>query len=473
MTMKRILAVLGTMIFLAALLAAPSWAQDDASTADSPVAEEGGEAAQPVLDPEDPIASVTGPIDLGEAVRRGLTYNPQIEAARFQLSGSEYGRRSQLGAFGPAMTAGYGYERLDREPTTAGRVVGSRDRWAFTLNVTQPVFRGFELLSRYQRAKIAKEQAEAQLTNAELTLVRTIQTTFLDLLKGRMDVKSAEDSVARLTSQLQVTQAFFDVGLRPKLDVLQAEVDLATAEQTLLVAKNEVATQTARLNTLIGLPLEYPTEYVGELTYLPFMRSLDDCLATAFRQRPDLQIGRKSVEIAQQDAKITASDFYPDVNATYNYSQTGDSPELKGNPRNRTGYSSWSVGAQASWTFFEWGRTYNAYQESKEIVARVEAELANTRLDASFEVKQNLLDLQEAADRIGVARKSVEAAQEGYRMAVARYQAQVGTNTDVLDAQSRVSSAEFNLTQALSDYQSALADIYVAMGIKNTALIPN
>jgi outer membrane protein TolC len=43
----------------------------------------------------------------------------------------------------------------------------------------------------------------------------------------------------------------------------------------------------------------------------------------------------------------------------------------------------------------------------------------------------------------------------------------------VLDAQSRVSTAEFNLTQALSDYQSALADIYVAMGIKNTALATN
>ncbi len=50
---------------------------------------------------------------------------------------------------------------------------------------------------------------------------------------------------------------------------------------------------------------------------------------------------------------------------------------------------------------------------------------------------------------------------------------QVGTNTEVLDAQSRVSTAEFNLTQALSDYQSALADIYVAMGIKNTALATN
>ena len=49
-------------------------------------------------------------------------------------------------------------------------------------------------------------------------------------------------------------------------------------------------------------------------------------------------------------------------------------------------------------------------------------------------------------------------------MAQARYQAQVGTNTDVLTSQAQVSSAEFNLTQALTDYQSALADIYAGMG---------
>ncbi len=419
---------------------------------------------------EDPMAGADAPLDLGTTVERGLRFNPQIEAARFELSGKGYGRYSAMGAMGPSATAGWGYSRADRKPTQAGRVVGARDDWAFTFNVTQPVFRGFGLLSAYQKAKLQEEQAGAQLTDAELQLIQTIQTTFLDLLKGRMDVKSAEDSVARLRSQLEVTQAFYDVGLKPKLDVLQAEVDLATAEQTLLTAQNDVATQTARLNTLIGLPLDYGTNYVGELGFLPFQRTLDDCLARAYKNRPDLEIGRKSVEIAQKDAKITAAGFYPKVDATYDYSQSGSSPEMRGSPYDRTGYTDWSVGAKATWTFFESGKTFNAYREARETVAKVEAELANTRLDASFEVKQNILDLQEARDRIGVARKSVEAAQEGYRMAVARYQAQVGTNTDVLDAQSRLSSAETQLSTALADYQKALSRLYAAMGEKNTTL---
>ena len=101
---------------------------------------------------------------------------------------------------------------------------------------------------------------------------------------------------------------------------------------------------------------------------------------------------------------------------------------------------------------------------------KVRAALENTRLGAGYEVKQGLLSQRAAADRIGVAKKSVEAARESYRMALARYQAQVGTNTDVLDAQAKVSNSEAQLSQALTDYQTAISSLYVAMGEKNPDL---
>jgi outer membrane protein TolC len=56
-------------------------------------------------------------------------------------------------------------------------------------------------------------------------------------------------------------------------------------------------------------------------------------------------------------------------------------------------------------------------------------------------------------------------------MALARYQAQVGTNTDVLDAQANVSSSEAQLIQALADYQNALSTLFIAMGEKNAGLV--
>ena len=56
----------------------------------------------------------------------------------------------------------------------------------------------------------------------------------------------------RLREQLRITRAFYEVGLRPKLDLLQAEVDVSTAESTLIQAENVRDTAQARLNTLLG-----------------------------------------------------------------------------------------------------------------------------------------------------------------------------------------------------------------------------
>ncbi|GAB6125608.1 TolC family protein [Humidesulfovibrio idahonensis] len=409
--------------------------------------------------------------DLKQAVEYGLANNPTMVSARAQLLGSEYDQNSAMADFFPTATLNYGVLSYDRQPKSSGVATNDQTIWTGSVNLHQPVFTGFKLLSTYQKAKLTKEQNEGKLTQTELTLISAIQTYYLSHLKAKMDVKSANDSVERLKSQLKVTEAFYEVGLKPKLDVLQAQVDLATAEQTQLTSKNSLDTTRAKLNSLLNLPLEAPVEYVGELTYAPFNMQLADCLTRAYKNRPDILVGIKSVAMAEKDQTIAGSAFYPEVSADYNYYKKGDSPSI-----NDSKYLSnqnkeyWTVGANASWTVFQWGSTYNKYKSGGESVNKMRADLENTKLGAGFEVKQYLLSQREAADRIGVARKSVETARESYRMALARYQAQVGTNTDLLTAQASVSSSEASLSQALADYQTALSNLYVAMGEKNPPL---
>ena len=411
--------------------------------------------------------NISGAFDLERCVQRALDINPSMTAIRAQLKGSEFGTRSSLGKFGPALDATYGYTHYDRGYISSGK----RSDWVASINVTQPVFTGFDLLASWQKAKLTEESTMASLTNVELTLVENVQSTFLSLLKARMDVKSAEDSVARLESQLKVISAFYDVGLRPKAEVLDAEVDLATSKQGLLTARNNVSIQEAQLNTLLNIPLETEVEYVGKLMYVPFSLSLKECLTRAYAHRPDLVIGEKSVEIAKKDVTISESSFYPSVEGKWNYVNRGDDPGLNGGgDYNQSNSEYWTAGVTASMDIFQWGTDYYDSKKYDQAVKQLEAELETTRLNAGFEVKRSLLSIQEAADRISVADKSVAAAEEAYRMAVARYQAQVGTNTDVLNAQERLTASEAQLSQALADYGTAVSALYVAMGEKNLGL---
>ena len=427
-------------------------------------------------DPGDLNATAMGtasqdPWDLERSVNRGLKANPTIIAAKKELLGSEFGKRSAFAEFLPKFSVTYGYTYRDDVQKQNGMTVQGQNNWGLDLNLSQPVFTGFRLLSTYQQAALTKLQNMAKLDQSELAIILTIQSHFLELLKARMDVKSSRDSVEQYKSQLKVNDAFYQVGLKPKVDVLRTEVELATEQQSLLRNQNTVKTQITRLNTLLDLPPTKQTNYVGSLAKLPFNTPLDQCLDTAFEKRPDLLIGRKSVQIAKKGADIVASDFYPQVNAEMDYYKNGEDPAVDGGQYiDDSNREYWTLGVSVNWKAFEWGSTYYSYKQSLENVAQLEASLADTRLNATYQVQSNILSLQNAADRITVGEKSVIAAKESYRMAVARYQAQVGTNTEVLDAQAGVTQSEAELNSALADYQQALAQLYYSMGIKNPSL---
>ncbi len=406
-------------------------------------------------------------LDLAGAISEGLQANQGIQAQRETLLGAEYGIRSARGAFGPAVDTGYTYTRQDERRLSSG---GELDTFGATVSVTQPLFTGFRLLSSYEKAKIQKDIATARMNNAELELILGIQQNFLNLLQARENVRSARDSLTRLESLLKVALAFYDVGLKPKLDVLQARVDVATAEQELLSAELAEETAQARLNSLLNLAVDEEVHYVGELEFRPLTLSFPECIARAERNRPDLLLAAITVESAGKDADLVAADLYPSVAAKFDYSRSGDTPFVNGAESLEP--SSWRAGVNMSWKVFEWGRTANAHRQARKNISRLEAEYRDLISSVIFEVKANYLQVREAEKRIAVARKGVVAARESYRMAKARYQAQVGTHTDVLDAQAGQTGSEAALTRALAEYQGAVAELYVSIGDRNPALIP-
>jgi outer membrane protein len=278
------------------------------------------------------------------------------------------------------------------------------------------------------------------------------------------NVRSQRDSLTRLKEQLEITKASFDVGLRPHLDVLQADVDVSRAESLLIAAENSRETHKAQLNTLLGLPVTASLDYVGMLSHVPFNMGLEACLDLAYRQRPDLGIAAKAVAIAGKDTTIVQSQYYPQVSAYYAITNTGDNLGLR--HVHIDGYRStrWEIGVLGTWTVFEWGKTFYADQQARFIESQVRADEAALKLNVGFDVKSKLLAARDAEKLITVATKGLDQAQEAYKQAQARYRAQVGTNFDVLDASANLTAAETTLIGAKAGYLTALSALYAAMG---------
>lgn len=404
-------------------------------------------------------------VDMAGAVRRALRDNPGVAASAAGSRAAEEGRKSARGAFGPKLGMSYSVSRARQEsvPRSAQRLP-EYGTYTWNVDISQPLFTGFNLLSAYQKSALQADSEKAVLRRTELALVERVQSGFLRYLRARENARSAGDSLARLREQLKITQAFHSVGLRPRLDVLQAEVNVSEAESALIQAENNRDTAGALLNTLLGLPATAAVDYEGKLRHVPFSRSLEVCLETAYRLRPDLYISAKAVEIAGKERRMVQSDYYPKVDAYYSVSTYGNRPDLQRAGEDGGRGTRWEAGARAAWDVFSWGATYYADQQAGFNVARLRHEEEDLRLSAGYDVKSKLLALREAEKRISVARKGLEQAQETYRAALARYQAQVGTNFDVLDASAKLTAAEAALTGAKADYLTALSNLFAAMG---------
>ena len=406
-------------------------------------------------------------IGMSDAVEHALRFNPGLGAQEAESRSSEEGRTSARGAFGPRLGVSYSATKTEskRDPSaTMGTKNPKMGVYSWGVEVTQPIFQGFRLLSTYQKAALQADSDKASLRKAELDMTEQVQTAFLEYLKAGENTRSMRDSLTRLREQLRIAQAYFEVGLSPRLDVLQAEVDVSEAESLLIEAENTQATALARLNTLLGFDATAVNTYTGTLKEVGFRYTLEQCLELAYRQRPDLYVAQKAVEIARKSQKEVQSDYYPQIEGYYSMTQSGNTPGMQRSGENGSHVTNWEVGAQATWNVFEWGTTYYADKQAGWQVTKMRYEQENLKLEVGYDIKSKYLAVQEARKRIAVAQNSVAQATEAYNVALARYHEHVGTNFDVLDASANLTSAQSSLTGAKADYLTALSQIYVAMG---------
>lgn len=406
-------------------------------------------------------------IGMSDAVEHALRFNPGLGAQEAESRSSEEGRKSARGAFGPRLGVSYSATKTEskRDPSaTMGTKNPKMGVYSWGVEVTQPIFQGFRLLSTYQKAALQADSDKASLRKAELDMTEQVQTAFLEYLKAGENTRSMRDSLTRLREQLRIAQAYFEVGLSPRLDVLQAEVDVSEAESLLIEAENTQATALARLNTLLGFDATAVNTYTGTLKEVGFRYTLEQCLELAYRQRPDLYVAQKAVETARKSQKEVQSDYYPQIEGYYSMTQSGNTPGMQRSGENGSHVTNWEVGAQATWNVFEWGTTYYADKQAGWQVTKMRYEQENLKLEVGYDIKSKYLAVQEARKRIAVAQNSVAQATEAYNVALARYHEHVGTNFDVLDASANLTSAQSSLTGAKADYLTALSQIYVAMG---------
>ena len=408
------------------------------------------------------------PLTLEESIKIAMERSLTLHSAVVGIAGSEFKRKEAITNFLPWWTGQYGYTRYDSPVTigavqvsTLGIIPGtSRDVYNLNTTIYQPLFTGGLNLANYRFSKLGVDLSKETLETVKRDLVLQVRIGYFNILRANKFLDVAQQQVKQFEAQLEVTKAFFEVGIVPKNDVLLAEVNLANARQSLVRAANDVATAKASFNILLRREVNTPLEVVDILTYKAFPLSYEQSLDEALRLRPEIKTAQLNINQAKENVKIARSGFFPTISLTGNYSRSSEEFGLNGDLR----YERWTIQALATFTLWNWGNT--AFKVGENKVKVTQAEDSKTQLIESIilELKNDYLNMLVAEKNIGTAEKAIEQAEENLRMNEERYKYQVATQTDVVNAVTLLAQARVNYYGALSDFNITKAQLERAMG---------
>ena len=336
---------------------------------------------------------------------------------------------------------------------------GSGKTGRHNFSISAPVFNP-QLDASIDSARYTREGTGASYEEALQQAKYDAISGYYTLIMNRNLVDVAQQAVKDYQGHVTNVEAQYNVGLVASSDVLAAKTNLADSETSLVKAQNTANLAEASLNQVIAYPVQTSiTTAEHDLQYKPYNVTLEQAKAYAMLHRSALVKSALDVKSAEEAVRSAKAGYLPTVrvNAGRGYI---DPDGYFG-----TSTKSWSVGASASWSLWDGGATQNAIKKANaQLEQAKEANLAT--VDAVLlAVQKAYLNLRSAEQTIQSTQTAVAQGQESFRIATLRYRAGVGTNLDVLDAETKLTTARNNYVQALYNYNISIAALEQLTGV--------
>lgn len=424
-------------------------------------------------------AEPQAPLTLKDALGLAYKANPTLQISRLQslIAGEEVVRARS--GFLPTIQAQGSQTINDNETQTkipAGALPGlggaapggiisfptnNRNYWSSKVYLDQTIFDFWGTPSRYQAAILGKSASILDTAKTRDDLFLNVSKGYFSTLRAQKLETVARQEVVDLKAHLKIARDQYDFGVVTYNDVLQAEVSLADAEQRLIVAKTDIIDIRSALNKVLALPVSAPTVLKDEkLETRPW--GLEEATNTALDQRSDLKAATRRISQQEKVVTSTKSQFFPRF-----YTQAGLNWQQNEFLLHDT---QWFGIFGMQWTLFSGLDTKAQVAQAKFKVSQFREQHKDLDDQVRLDVQNAYLKVRDTADRIRVTEKAVTQAEENLRLNGERYKEQVGTATDVIDADTLLTRTRVNYWTALYDHQMAKAELLWAMGAINDLL---
>ncbi|MBR6164245.1 TolC family protein [bacterium] len=403
--------------------------------------------------------SETKIMSVDDCIRFALENNPAIENAM----GTSEIYKTKIGqawsAFFPTFSAGVSYSRNEMFRGTFGGMDIPKSRYNLfydpQLSANMLVFDFGKTSALAKMAKKTYEATELDVQTTILNVIFNVKSAYYHLLFALQQEKLYEDTVQDFELHLKQAQAYYQIGTKPKIDVLTAEYNLGNAKLNLIKAQNTVKVASAQLSNAMGLPEFTNFTVKDEFKMNAYDVELNNALKTAFETRPALLAAKKKSDASELLVKSSLRAFTPDLSAFASYNRGG---------KNLDTDQGYQFGGQLSYSGVNLMRLKKQVDEAKATHKRDLAAYEVVKQQVYLEVKEGYLDLVNAQDSIGVARLAMNTAKEQYDQASGRYKVGLGTAIELKDAETTYRNSQLQYYQTVLNYHVSAANLENMIG---------
>ena len=337
--------------------------------------------------------------------------------------------------------------------------------------------------TRTPQIAIARDQYE-KAKNQYLIGLRDLRLqaslAYFDLQTADDQVQIGQEGVRASLVSLRDARARFQAGVATKLEVLEAETQLARDQQLLTTAllsgtPNQPGQAIARraLAALLDLPQDVtptaadPARVIG--TWLP---SLQESIVASFAFREELDQILLDISIANSSANVELGRVQPLLKIVNNFG-FGRSYGYEFSPSVVPSITGWNVdnavGLNLNWTIYDGGSSQANYRGQKQKAQENRFLFAQRRNTIRADVERSFYELDKNNRNILTTSREVISTRESLRLARLRFQAGVTTQREVVDTQRDLTQAEVRYSNAISDYNKALVQLRRRTGLDQIA----
>ena len=392
---------------------------------------------------------------LDDAWNAALAVDHRLRASRKITESSQYALSAAQSARMPSLNIESSYAILNHAPTTVVDFpnqpvrefpVSEDKSLSYSTTASLPLFTSGRISSSIDAANAALSASQQEEAKTALDIKLGVAEAYVASLRAGRGIEVAESAVSSLAAHAKDVGHFFEQGVVAKNDLLAAQVALSDARQQAIRSRNALDIAHASYNRLLHRPLDQAV-MIDEVAARTSQPDIVDLTSRALSKRPELASLSAQVKSLRLQAESIRSSTGPQLAlmGSYNYQQN----------KYQLYENLWSATLGLKWDIFDGGVTRN---NAKSLIQKAES-LSDVQSDTAsiitLQVRQAWLDVRETQIRIEVTREATQQAEENLRVVKDRYREGVGTNTEVLDA-------ETLRTKSYNNYYNAVYDAVMA-----------